>query len=219
MTILSRILCLVIGYAFGIFQSAYIIGRAKGIDIRKVGSGNSGTTNALRTLGTKMGLLVFALDFLKVIAAILICRALFANGDIGIGRMVTLWTGLGCVLGHNFPFYMSFHGGKGIACTAAITVMFSWQLTIAGAIVFFVSVILTHYVSLGSLLGTLTVLIGGVIMGGMGLLVLTQAQYVEMILLLVILVGMAWYLHRANIMRLIQHNERKTYFGKHEDHP
>ena len=87
MTILSRILCLVIGYAFGIFQSAYIIGRAKGIDIRKVGSGNSGTTNALRTLGTKMGLLVFALDFLKVIAAILICRALFANGDIGIGRM------------------------------------------------------------------------------------------------------------------------------------
>lgn len=215
MTVLSRILCLLIGYGFGLFQTAYIVGRMHGVDIRKVGSGNSGTTNALRNFGTKTGLLVFAGDFLKVVAAILVCRALFEHGDAGIGHMITLWTGLGCVLGHNFPFYMNFKGGKGIACTAAITIMFSWQLAIAGAIVFFTTFFITHYVSLGSLLGTLTVLVGGIVMGGMGLLVLTRSQYLEMVLLLAVLVSMAWYLHKANIRRLISHSERKTYLGKH----
>ena len=66
---MERIYCILIGYAFGLFQTAFILGKIKGIDIRKHGSGNSGTTNALRVLGTKAGLIVFAGDCLKCMAA------------------------------------------------------------------------------------------------------------------------------------------------------
>ena len=84
-----RIICaIVIGYAFGLFQTAYFYGKARGVDIRKVGSGNAGTTNALRNFGTKAGAIVFAGDFLKCVAAILVVRLLMAHGSIGAGRVV-----------------------------------------------------------------------------------------------------------------------------------
>ncbi len=73
---MERVICLLIGYVFGLFQTAYFYGKAKGIDIRKYGSGNAGTTNALRVLGTKAGLIVLAGDCLKCIVAVCITRAL-----------------------------------------------------------------------------------------------------------------------------------------------
>ena len=75
---MERVICLLIGYVFGLFQTAYFYGKAKGIDIRKYGSGNAGTTNALRVLGTKAGLIVLAGDILKCILAIAAVRLLFA---------------------------------------------------------------------------------------------------------------------------------------------
>ena len=77
---MERVICLFIGYVFGLFQTAYFYGKTKGIDIRKYGSGNAGTTNALRVLGTKAGLIVFAGDCLKCIIAVCITRALFSTG-------------------------------------------------------------------------------------------------------------------------------------------
>ena len=77
---MERVICLLIGYVFGLFQTAYFYGKAKGIDIRKYGSGNAGTTNALRVLGTKAGLIVLAGDCLKCIIAVCITRALFSTG-------------------------------------------------------------------------------------------------------------------------------------------
>ena len=74
---MERVICLLIGYVFGLFQTAYFYGKAKGIDIRKYGSGNAGTTNALRVLGTKAGLIVLAGDCLKCIVAVCITKALF----------------------------------------------------------------------------------------------------------------------------------------------
>ena len=71
-----RILCLALGYLFGCFQTAYILGRMKGIDIREYGSGNAGTTNAIRVLGTKAGLLVFVGDMLKSLIALLLVGAI-----------------------------------------------------------------------------------------------------------------------------------------------
>ena len=76
---MDRLICLLIGYAFGLFQTAYFIGKKHGIDIRQYGSGNSGTTNALRVLGTKVGLMVFAGDCLKCILAVCLVRILFST--------------------------------------------------------------------------------------------------------------------------------------------
>ena len=100
---MERIFCILIGYAFGLLQTAFILGKIKGIDIRKHGSGNSGTTNTLRVLGTKAGLLVFLGDCVKAILAILLTLYLFKDGSLQT-ELVKLYTGLGVILGHNFPF-------------------------------------------------------------------------------------------------------------------
>ena len=121
---MERVICLFIGYVFGLFQTAYFYGKTKGIDIRKYGSGNAGTTNALRVLGTKAGLIVFAGDCLKCIIAVCITRALFSTGHPENIYLLCLYTGAGSIIGHNFPFYMGFKGGKGIAATAGLLPFF-----------------------------------------------------------------------------------------------
>lgn len=109
---MERIICLVIGYVFGLFQTAFIYGKAHGIDIRQHGSGNAGTTNALRVLGKKAGLIVFLGDVLKTVLAMVICRLLFRNSAPQMLPLLSLYAGAGAILGHNFPFYMKFKGGK-----------------------------------------------------------------------------------------------------------
>ena len=99
---MERILCLLTGYVFGLFQTGYLYGKMHHIDIRQYGSGNSGTTNALRVMGKKAGLLVFMGDFLKTVSACLLVR-LVMKGDPSVDLYV-LYAGLGVVLGHNFPF-------------------------------------------------------------------------------------------------------------------
>ena len=120
---MERILCLLTGYVFGLFQTGYLYGKMHHIDIRQYGSGNSGTTNALRVMGKKAGLLVFMGDFLKTVFACLLVR-LVMKGDPSVDLYV-LYAGLGVVLGHNFPFYLHFKGGKGIASMAGILVSLS----------------------------------------------------------------------------------------------
>ena len=114
---MERIICLVIGYACGLLQSGYLVGKMHHIDIRKAGSGNSGSTNALRVMGLKAGLMTFAGDVLKCFAAVLIVRAIYHGSNIL--PLLMMYAGAGVTLGHNFPFYMNFKGGKGIAVMAA----------------------------------------------------------------------------------------------------
>ena len=147
---MERILCLLTGYVFGLFQTGYLYGKMHHIDIRQYGSGNSGTTNALRVMGKKAGLLVFMGDFLKTVFACLLVR-LVMKGDPSVDLYV-LYAGLGVVLGHNFPFYLHFKGGKGIASMAGILVSMDWRVTLVCASLFLGAVILTRYVSLGSIL-------------------------------------------------------------------
>ena len=116
---MERLICLAVGYVFGLFQTGYLYGRMNGIDIRQYGSGNSGTTNALRVLGKKAGLVVFAGDFLKTLIPCLTVRYLFRE-HMNSGYLFMLYTGLGVILGHNFPCYLKFKGGKGIAATAGL---------------------------------------------------------------------------------------------------
>ena len=109
---MERLLCLIIGYVFGMFQTGFIYGKINHIDIREHGSGNAGTTNALRTLGWKAGFITFAGDILKVVLASLVVRLIFRNTHTDSMTLLVLYTGIGTVLGHNFPFYLHFKGAK-----------------------------------------------------------------------------------------------------------
>ena len=210
-----RIVCVLIGYAFGLFQTGYFYGKAHGIDIREHGSGNSGTTNTLRVLGTKAGLIVFAGDCLKCMAAVWLVRLLFGGSYHNIIYLLCLYTGAGAILGHNYPFYMHFKGGKGIAATAGMVLSFHPWFVVTGVIMFFATFFTTHYVSLGSLLVYTLLMIQLVISGQTGVFPeMTQGQLLEMYVLFGCMTALAFWKHRENIGRLIHGTERKTYLTK-----
>lgn len=210
-----RLLCVVIGYVFGLFQTAYFYGKSKGIDIREHGSGNSGTTNALRVLGTKAGLIVFAGDCLKCILAVVLVRVLFGETYGDMIYLLCIYTAAGAILGHNFPFYMGFKGGKGIAATAGLILSFHPSFIPMGVILFFGAFFLTHYVSLGSLLVYVGFVTQLIISGQLGLFGdMSQAHLIEMYVVAFLLAVMAFWKHRANIVRLIHGEENKTYLSK-----
>ena len=211
---MERIICLLIGYVFGLFQTAYFYGKSKGIDIRQYGSGNSGTTNALRVLGTKAGLIVLLGDCLKCIAAVTVVRMIYGDHQ-EIIYLLCLYGGAGAVLGHNFPFYMNFRGGKGIAATAGLILSFHPYFILMGVTIFFGIFFTTHMVSLGSLLVYAGFVVEMVVCGQMGVCgEMSQAHLYEMYALSVILAAMAYWRHRQNIVRLLHGTERKTYLRK-----
>lgn len=215
---MERLVCLAIGYCLGLFQTAYFYGKMKGIDIRQHGSGNAGTTNTLRVLGTKAGLIVLLGDIVKTILAVVIVTLLFGKSHPDTIYLLKLYAGTGAILGHNFPFYMNFKGGKGIAATAGLVLSFHPYFIVVGLILFFGAFITTHYVSLGSLLVYAGLMSQIVICGQMGLFEgMTQANLIEMYILMAFLTAMAYYKHRENIKRLIKGEERKTYLKKKKE--
>lgn len=194
------ILCLCIGYLFGCIQSGYIYGRYHGIDIRNYGSGNAGTTNVLRTLGKKAGYITYAGDALKGLAAIYLVRyVIFANSGIDMS-LLTMYTGFGVVLGHNYPFYLKFKGGKGIAVTSGVMFAFDWRFAALAIVVFAVAFYATRYVSVGSL--AITALFP------ICCLIFYFGQW-HLFIISVLFWAMAWWRHRANIIRLIHGTENK----------
>ncbi len=210
-----RIVCLLIGYVFGLFQTAYIYGKMHGIDIRTVGSGNAGTTNTLRVLGTKAGLIVLAGDIIKTMLAIFIVKMLFGESHAEMLYMLVLYTAAGAILGHNYPFYLGFKGGKGIASTAGLILSMPPVFILVGVIVFFGTFLTTHYVSLGSLLVYLALVIQLVYCGQTGFFVgMTQPALYEMYAVALFLMAMAYWRHRSNIQKLVTGTERKTYLFK-----
>ena len=208
---MERLICMVIGYVFGLFQTSYIYGKMHGIDIRKCGIGNAGTTNMLRTLGTKAGAITLLGDAFKCVIAVLVVRTLFYGRYAEILPLLSIYTAAGVILGHNFPFYMNFRGGKGIAATAGLIMSMSWQMTLLGIAVFGITVALTHYVSLGSLLVYIGFLAELVFFGQKGMFGMTQRYLNEMYLVAAALAVLAFWMHRANIVRLVHGEERKTY--------
>ena len=204
-----RCIALVIGYVFGLFQTGFIVGKAKGVDIRDHGSGNSGTTNTLRVLGQKAGVITFIGDTAKSILAILVVRWIFKDQFQGDIAVLGLYGGLGAVLGHNYPFYMNFRGGKGIACTAGLILAIcplSAPLCMVG---FALPIILTKYVSLGSIIMSILFMIQTVLYNHMGWLKVGEEARREFDILILILGILAIYRHRANIVRLINGTENK----------
>lgn len=160
-----RVGCLAIGYLFGLFQTSYIYGKAHGIDIRNYGSGNAGTTNMMRTLGTKAGLITFFGDCVKCMLAVGLVCLLFGKSHSEMLPLLKMYAAAGTILGHNFPFYLQFHGGKGIAATAGLVLSFDPIMSVLGIITFFGIFFTTHYVSLGSLLVYAGIMIEVLVLG------------------------------------------------------
>lgn len=211
---IPRLASLVIGYLFGIIQTAYIYGKMNGIDIREHGSGNAGTTNALRVLGKKAGLIVFAADFLKCFVTIFLVRFIFRNSAGEILPLVALYGATGCILGHNFPVNLNFRGGKGIACTAGLLAAFDVRIGMIALLTFLTIVVITRYVSLGSIVIVTEFALFTIIFGQLGFYGMSQKSLIEMYGLAVFLAVMAIYRHRANIVRLLNGTENKVFAKK-----
>lgn len=202
---MERIICLLIGYVFGMFQTAFIYGKLHHIDIREHGSGNAGTTNALRTLGFKAGLIVFLGDIIKPVLAALLVRLIFKETHPDDITLLVIYSGIGVVLGHNFPAYLKFKGGKGIAATAGVVLSLGcWQLIVLGLFVFFLILFITKYVSSGSLtmvsavFGGFVVFVHMGIIGGLG----STAIIYEATAVWFVFVLLAFIRHKDNIVRL-----------------
>ncbi len=217
--LVERVICIAVGYFFGLIQTAVFYGKMKGVDIRKVGSGNAGTTNTLRVLGPKAGGIVLLGDMLKCMAAIFITYLLFGRSNPDYIILYMTYTAAGAVLGHDFPINLHFKGGKGIACTAGYTIylgiQFTWLFILMGVVSFFLPFNLFHIVSVCSLFYYSALLIMTVIYGQMGLFgALPQGALIEVYIIVAILTFLAFYQHRGNIKKLFAGQERKTYVFK-----
>lgn len=211
---MERVLCLAIGYVFGLFQTGYFYGKIKGIDIRQHGSGNAGTTNALRTMGAKAGTITLIGDALKCVLAVMAAKSLFAE-SAGMLPLLCLYAGVGAVLGHNYPFYLNFKGGKGIAATAGlIASTTNLPLTLICLVVFVAIVGITRYVSVGSLVIVTLYLIEIIVYGQMGGFGVSGGYLYEMYVIAFLLLISAVYKHKENIRRLMSGTENKLSVGK-----
>jgi glycerol-3-phosphate acyltransferase PlsY len=182
-------------YFIGNFSSAYILGkRVENKDIRKFGSGNAGATNALRVFGKKVGLFAFILDVLKGILAVYI-------GGLLLGDRGELIAGVFVVLGHNWPILLRFKGGKGIATSLGVVVSLHWPTAIICIVIGVLIIIITRYVSLGSIVAAGLVPIIGI--------VANRPFNKDFFITTLILAILAIYRHKDNIKRLINGEEFK----------
>lgn len=194
-----RLICMLIGYCIGCIESAHVVGKLWRVDLRQHGSGNLGTTNALRVLGKKAGAMVFIGDIMKSVIAFLICRAIFKDNATVAG----LFGSVGAVLGHNYPFYLNFKGGKGIAVmigmTAALAFTTNPLLALPNAIIGFGLAFGTRYVSVGSLGFALCLPISCYLLG-----------YEQEVLLITLAASvLAFWRHRKNIKNLLNGTENR----------
>lgn len=200
MSMLHIMLCAVIGYFMGCFSTGIILGDMAKIDIRKYGSKSTGTTNVIRVMGFKMGLMTFIGDFIKAVIAVLL-------GMMIGGRDGGLIAGLFSVIGHNWPVFYGFKGGKGIACSTAVLLL---NVPLEGAIsaAIAISVIyLSRYVSLGSL---------SLLFSAAVILPFTRGRWPVGAWALLLFI-FAVYRHRTNIQRLMRGTESKFTGKKHNN--
>jgi len=213
MPIREIIFCLLAGYAFGNIPNGYLYAKAHGIDIYKEGSGNPGTTNVLRTLGKKAGITVLLMDIAKCMLPIFFMVLYFKPENEDIKSLILMTTGIGAILGHNFPCIPKVKGGKGVACTGALLIALSPLYTLCLLLFFILVVLITGYVSLGSMLAVTVFFLSVVFFGKTSLLFpFSGAVYLPMCALSFLLMAMLIFQHRGNIKRLLSGTENR--FGK-----
>ena len=199
--VLKGILTVIIGYLLGSVNTSIIVSKFYGIDIREHGSKNAGMTNTLRVLGKFAGILVILGDVIKGVASAYIGKYILGsvNGVLEVGMMLG---GLGAIIGHNFPIYFGFKGGKGVLTTAAIIAVLDPKIWLILFAIFLVVVIITRYISLGSIVCTLLlpVVIFAIKTGN-------ERNYMLVWGMLVALSALV--MHKQNIIRLIKGEESK----------
>lgn len=202
--LLRIVMCLIVGYLFGCFSSGYFVGKLYRTDVRKYGSGNLGATNVLRTLGAVAGGLTLFLDLAKCFIPILLVRyVVFPEYEpfSYMSQLYVLYISLGVVVGHDFPFYLKFHGGKGIACMGAVMLLFDWRLALFGFITFCLIIVITKYVSVASLFES--------ILFPVWVTVVFKESDVHMVLVTCMFTLLAFFMHRSNLVRLANGTENK----------
>lgn len=215
--ITERLVSLVIGYIFGLFQTGYIYGKINHIDIRDFGSGNAGTTNAMRVLGKKAGIITYLGDCFKAIFSALTVSLIFSSESKSAMFVLLLYSGFGVMLGHSYPFYMKFRGGKGIAAASgAIVGMMDIKLILLALFTFVIVTYVSKYVSLGSLCMMAGFVIEVIVFDRLNMLCLEGKESIEAYILAFLMAALAFYKHRGNIVRLINGNERKIGQKKEE---
>ena len=195
-----------VGYLLGSLNTAVIVGKLYGKDIRSLGSKNAGLTNTLRVLGKPAALLVLAGDILKGIVACLIGLRLgvYASAGAGLDCVSLLAAGAGAVIGHNWPVYFGFKGGKGALTGLAVLFMFDWWMALICLGSFVTIVALTRYVSLGTICATLLFLVLSFLPA------LGHGFYFHLFACLMAFIVV--FKHRENIARLLAGSESKLTF-------
>ena len=195
---LSYILIIIIAYLLGNISTSYIIAKKMiGVDIRTQGSGNAGSTNVLRTLGKKAGAITFAGDFLKGFIAVLIAELIAKTSGIDVAIAGYLGV-IGVVSGHNWPAFLGFRGGKGVATSLGSMIAVNPIMALSCFGIFLVIVAITKYVSLGAIVGISCSPIMMIVFKNNKGLIATLFLTISVI-----------YTHRENIRRLLNGTERK----------
>jgi len=188
----------IIGYLLGSINTSIIFSKFKKTDIREHGSGNAGLTNTLRTFGKGAAVVVLLGDVLKGVIAILLARLVCNIFTIDLANEASQIAGIAAILGHNFPIYYGFKGGKGVLTSVTVLMMIDYKLALCCLLIFIVIVAVTRYVSLGSMLSAASFVV----------MVVALKRY-DLLAFGIIVASMLIYRHRSNIKRLIQGNENK----------
>ncbi len=197
----------VVAYLLGSLNFSIIISKLLlKKDIRNYGSGNAGSTNSLRVMGGKKTILVLLGDILKGVVAMIICNLICDATLLGATRVAA---GIACVLGHSFPVYFGFKGGKGVLTTAAVGAFIDWRVCLTALAVFFVVVLIWKFVSLGSIAAIGPLPIWFYLYGGENMIPNVCFGFIVAVLIV--------YLHRGNIKRLLAGTENKLSFKKKEE--
>jgi len=184
----------IIGYFLGCIQASYLIGRfTHNIDIREHGSTNAGASNVTIVLGLKWGFVTFLIDFLKAIIAVLITRFLFPDNTTAI-----FLSGTFAVLGHIFPVFLGFRGGKGIASLLGMYLAFDWRIGLIIAAIQVIISLITDYVAVGSIVLYLI----------LPVLVYYFGYSTEIIVITILLMILGLYKHYPNIQKIKGGKER-----------
>jgi len=189
---MKHVVLLVISFILGSIPFGIIIAKAKGVDLKKVGSGNVGATNVLRSLGKWPAVLTLLGDVLKGTAAVAIGRYL------GVGPVYEGLAGISAILGHNFSLFLGFRGGKGVATSLGVLSIFSPQTALVTFIIWLVVVIFTKYSSLGAIVSFGLLPINILLFNGK-----------ERLLAAILITILIFIRHRENIQRLMNGTERK----------
>ena len=205
----ARVVSLLIGYIFGMFVSGFFLGKFKHVDLREKGSGNVGTTNTARVLGLKYGAITLLCDCLKPVLASLVVWLIFGRAYAGHIGLLILYASFGAVLGHDFPAFMKFKGGKGVATSVGLILLCFPQAFPICAVLFFSAVGITRYVSLGSILAAVGFGAQAIVMGYLGWLSYPAGNVGEAVVIAEIISVLVIILHRSNIARLKNGTENK----------